>query len=100
MQILPGFRFDVLASNAIPVGTVICVGLPGLVSSGSPMPRITVSRDVETAMDTAPPSDGSIGSVAVKSSYQTDTPAVRFISEMAWGLRSPSCIATVQSVTW
>jgi hypothetical protein len=100
MQVMPGFDFDVLASNAIPAGTVIAVGLPGLVSAGSPTPRIDVSRDVETAMDTAPPSDGSIGSVALKSSFQTDTPAIRFVSEMTWGLRSPSCLEYVASITW
>ena len=100
MQVMPGFDFDVLASNAIPAGTVICVGLPGLVSAGSPTPRIDVSRDAEVAADTVPPSDGSIGSVVLKSSFQTDTPAIRFISEMTWGLRSPSAIAYVSSVTW
>jgi hypothetical protein len=100
MQVMPGFDFDVLGSNAIPVGTVICIGLPGLVSAGSPTPRITVSRDVAVAMDTSPPSDGSVGSVAVKSSFQTDTPAIRFVSEMTWGLRSPTCVAYVSSVTW
>jgi hypothetical protein len=100
MQVMPGFDFDVLTSNAIPAGTVICVGLPGLVSAGSPTPRIDVSRDAEVAADTVPPSDGSIGSVVLKSTYQTDTPAIRFISEMTWGLRSPSCIAYVSSVTW
>jgi hypothetical protein len=51
-------------------------------------------------MDTAPPNDGSIGSVALKSTYQTDSVAIRFISDCAWGLRSPAAIAVVSSITW
>jgi len=101
----PGFDLldiPVLASNAVTVGTIICVGLNALVSAFDEMPRIDASRDVESpiAMDTAPPSDGSIGSVALKSSFQTDVVAIRFISDVAWGLRTPSAIAVISGITW
>ena len=100
MQVMPGFDFDVLASNAIPAGTVICVGLPGLVSAGEPTPRIDASRDVEIAMDTVPPADPGSATTVVKSMFQSDEIAIRFVAEMAWTLRTPSAIAYVASITW
>jgi hypothetical protein len=102
MSVMPGFDYDVLASNAVPVGTVICVGLNGLVSVAEPQPRIDASRDIEVpvAMDTAPPSDGSIGSVVLKSMFQVDEIAIRFIADMTWGLRAPAAIAVVNNITW
>jgi hypothetical protein len=101
MQVMPGFDFDVLASNSVTAGTVICVGLNGLVSAGEPTPRIDASRDVEISMDTAPPTDiAGGGGTAVKSMFQTDEIAIRFVAEMAWALRTPSAIAVVPSVTW
>jgi hypothetical protein len=102
MSVMPGFDFDVLATNAVPVGTVICVGLNGLVSVAEPQPRIDASRDIEVpvAMDTAPPSDGSIGSVVLKSMFQADEIAIRFIADMTWGLRTPGSLAFVQNTTW
>jgi hypothetical protein len=101
MQVMPGFDFDVLASNAVTAGTVICVGLPGLVSAGEPTPRIDASRDVEVSLDTAPPTDiAGGGGTAVKSMFQTDEIAIRFVAEMAWALRTPSAIAYVASISW
>jgi hypothetical protein len=102
MSVMPGFDYDVLASNAVPVGTVICVGLNGLVSVAEPQPRIDASRDIEVpvAMDTAPPSDGSIGSVVLKSMFQVDEIAIRFIADMTWGLRTPAALAFTQNITW
>jgi HK97 family phage major capsid protein len=101
----PGFDLlglPVLASNGVAAGTVICVGVNALVSAFDPEPRIDASRDIEVPvmMDTAPPSDGSIGSVALKSMFQTDTVAIRFIGDVAWGLRSPSAISFVSGITW
>jgi len=101
----PGFDLlglPVLASNAVTVGTVICIGLPALVSAFDPAPRIDASRDVEApvAMDTIPPSDGSIGSVVLKSSYQIDAVSVRYIADVAWGVRTTSAIAVVNGITW
>jgi hypothetical protein len=93
------FDFDVLASNAVAANTLICVGLPGLVSAGSPTPRIDASRDAVTEMNTTPAADLAAGA-PVRSSFQTDTPAIRFVSEMTWGLRSPSCLAYTTAVTW
>jgi hypothetical protein len=95
------FPFDVLASNAVTAGTVICIGLNGLVSAGEPSPRIDASRDVEISLDTQPPTDiAGGGGTAVKSMFQTDEIAIRFVAEMAWALRTPAAIAFVASVTW
>jgi hypothetical protein len=95
------FPFDVLASNAVTAGTVICIGLPGLVSAGEPNPRIDATRDVEVSMDTAPPTDiAGGGGTVLKSMFQTDSIAIRFVAEMAWILRTPSAIAYVASITW
>ena len=99
MQVMPGFDFDVLASNSVPAGTVICVGLPGLVSAGEPQPRIDASSDIELSMDTVPSDPGS-GTTLVKSMFQVDEIAIRFVAEMSWALRTPSAIAFIQNITW
>ena len=98
----PEFALPVFASNAVTVGTLICVGTSALVSAFEPTPRIDATRSFEApvAMDTAPPADGSIGSVVLKSSYQTDSVAIRYILDCAWGLRSPAGIAVVNGITW
>jgi HK97 family phage major capsid protein len=101
----PGFDLlglPVLASNGVAAGTVICIGLPALVSVFDEIPRIDASRDVESevAMDTVPPADPGSGTTVVKSSFQTDVVAIRFITEIAWGLRTPSAIAVVSGITW
>jgi hypothetical protein len=102
----PGFDLlglPVLASNAVIAGTIICIGLPVLVSAFSDTPRIDASRDVESSvsMDTAPPTDiAGGGGTVIKSSYQTDTVAIRFISDVAWAVRTPSAVAVVNSITW
>ena len=105
MAAMPAFEalgIPVLASNAVTVGTVICIGLPALVSAFDPAPRINASRDIEVpvAMDTAPPNDGSIGSVVLKSSYQTDSVAVRYIADVAWGVRTAAAVAVINGINW
>jgi hypothetical protein len=103
MAVFPAFDFDVLASNSVAANTLIAVGLPALVSAFGETPRIDASRDVESAvsMDTAPPTDiAGGGGTVVKSSYQTDTVAIRFIGDVAWAARSPSAVAYVASITW
>jgi hypothetical protein len=103
MAVFPAFDFDVLASNSVAANTLIAIGLPALVSAFGPTPRIDASRDVEStvSMDTAPPTDiAGGGGTVVKSSYQTDTVAIRFIADVAWAVRSPSALAYVASITW
>jgi HK97 family phage major capsid protein len=91
--------FDVLASNAITAGTVICVGLPALVSAFSNVPRIDVRRDTAFVMDTAPSGDFNTGAPRT-TTFQTDEIAIRFILDVAWNVRSASAIAEVTSITW
>jgi hypothetical protein len=94
------FPFDVLASNAITAGTIICVGLPALVSAFAPLPKIDASRDVEISMDTVPAADPGSGTTAVKSMFQTDSIAIRFIFDASWGVRTSSAVAEITSITW
>jgi hypothetical protein len=94
------FPYPLFASNQVTAGSIICVGLPALVSAFSLLPRIDASRDVEIAMDTAPPIDISGGTTVLKSMYQTDSIAIRFILDVAWNVRSSSAIAVINSITW
>jgi hypothetical protein len=101
----PGFEalgLPVLASNGVAAGSVLCVGVSALVSAFETTPRIDATRSFEApiAMDTAPPSDGSITSTVLRSSYQSDTVAIRFLLDCAWGLRSPNAISVVSGITW
>jgi hypothetical protein len=93
--------FDVLASNAITAGTIICVGLPALVSAFSNVPRVDVRFAIGIAMDTNPPADPGSGSAVVASTFQSDKVAIKFVlDEVAWNMRSASAIAEVTSITW
>jgi hypothetical protein len=94
------FPYDVLASNAVTAGTIMCVGLPALVSAFAPLPRIAASRDVEISMDTVPAADPGSGTTVVKSMFQTDEIAIRFIFDVSWGVRITSAVAVVNSITW
>jgi hypothetical protein len=93
------FDLPILASNGVPAKTFIAVGFNALVSVLSE-PRIEASRDVEVAMDTVPPQDGSIGSVVLKSQFQTDAVAIKFALDVAWALRTPSALAWISGITW
>jgi hypothetical protein len=92
--------FDVLATNAVTAGTVICIGLPALVSAFAPKPQIAASGNMTITMDTAPPTDSSSSAYPRESPFQTDSIAIRFILDVAWNVRSASAIAEVTSITW
>src|SRR5262249_22871910 len=82
------FDLPVFASNGVAADTIICVGLNALVSIIGE-PRLDASRDVEISMDTSPPTDiAGGGGTVLKSMYQVDEVAVRFVSNVAWGLRT------------
>jgi hypothetical protein len=98
-QEVAGFNIAMLASNSVTAGTIICVGLNALVSAFEPVPRIDASRDVEISMDTVP-TDPSTGTTVVKSMYQVDEIAIRFIADVTWGVRTPSAVAVVNGITW
>jgi HK97 family phage major capsid protein len=92
--------FEVLATNAVTAGTLICFGLPALVSAFTPTPRIDATRNMSISMDTAPPTDIGTTLIPLKSMFQTDSIAIRFIFDVAWNVRSASAIAEVTSITW
>jgi hypothetical protein len=97
------FTFDVLASAALPAGTVVCVASNALASAWSPQPEIEGS--VETAVLMADPAaefvtdSGTVGQ-PIASLYQSDNVALKMRMWASWALRAPGAIAWTQNTNW
>jgi hypothetical protein len=97
----PGFT--VLASSAIPDGTVICVAANTLVSATSPNPSFDVSNQATITLDTEPlpiVDPGSSPATTTRSLYQTDCIGLRARFGAAWGLRSVTGLAWLEDTLW
>jgi hypothetical protein len=74
----PDFRFDVLASSALPSNTVVAVAPIALVAAVDPVVRFSSSKEATPQMDTSPVADPLTGS-PVRSFWQTDSVGTRLI---------------------
>jgi hypothetical protein len=95
LKYLAGPKFDmpVLASNGVTANTIIAVALNALISVVDPMPRVQASRDAASHLHTVPAEIvTSSGTVAtpIKTAFQTDTVGIKFVANVAWGLRLAS----------
>jgi hypothetical protein len=93
----------VLASAALPVGTVVGV-VPQAVATEIGAPRLDAAKEATMHMDDTPAeivgTGGAVASPSVISVYQADSTALRLIMPATWGLRSPSAVAWMQDVKW
>jgi hypothetical protein len=98
-----GDVIDVLASSAIPAGTVIAL-VPGAIAAvAEENPRVEVSREAEIHRETVPQeivSPGGAVAVPVASIYQTDSLAVKLVWPLTWGIRATGAVAWLQGVNW
>jgi hypothetical protein len=94
--------WDYYMSNALPDGTVIGV-VPAALATVVEAPRIELVNQTSLHMEQAAQElVSSPGTVAapIRSMWQTDTQALRFILPASWALRSSSAVAWMQSVKW
>jgi Phage capsid family len=98
--------FDVLASGALPEGTVMAVSANAVASAVDPTPRFeTADEATLVELDSSVPQLGTAGTPNIvgapaQSLFQTDTLALRLILELSWVMRSPGGIAWLQDVAW
>jgi len=96
------FAYPVLASGALPSGTVLAIAASALAVAVGVRPEIDVAEETTLHMDDAPAQIGSGSGVAapVISVFQTGQIALRTILQADWVLRAPGSVAWVASVTW
>jgi Phage capsid family len=83
-------KYPVMASNALPAKSILCVAVPALVSVTEQAPMIDASG--ETLVQEADPADAIVlpsGAVAsnTRSLYQTDSVSLRLRLPLVWALR-------------
>jgi Phage capsid family len=96
-------RYPVLATNALPAKTVLCVATPALVSATEPVPQIDSAT--ETLVNEADPAQAIVlpnGGTAspTRSLLQTDSVSLRLRLPITWALRTSGAVAYIQNVNW
>ena len=93
--------YPLLASAALPAGTVIAVALPTLVSAVS-APRVDASVSTVVHEDSVPLAINASGTPAtpVRSVFQTDAVSLRLRMQVSWTLRDADGVAWMQNVNW
>jgi hypothetical protein len=96
-------RYSVMASNALPAKSVVCVATPALVSVTEAGPQIDAST--ETLVQEADPAQAIVlpnGAVAsnTRSVFQTDSVSLRLRLPITWALRVPGALAWMSAVNW
>jgi hypothetical protein len=99
------FTYPIISSAQVPAGTVVAIALPALVSATDSTPRIRVEQDAVLHLEDSSASVAQIGVTGtmtspVRSTFQTDSIAIRLILTVAWGLRDQNGVAFISSVTW
>ena len=98
------FGYPIIVSNNVPVGVVAFIPSDTLIFANDFAPRIDVSESATLHMeDTAalPLVDGT-GTVAqpVRSTFQTDTVAVRMVLGLDWIVARPNGVQIITSCAW
>jgi hypothetical protein len=92
-------EWPVLTSSSLAAKTVVAVAANALVSAVEGVPNITARREAEFQSDTAPASDGSLGTPRY-SMFQKDSVALKLTWSISWCLRTPTAVAWLTNVTW
>jgi hypothetical protein len=102
----PLFRYPVLPSSALALGTVIVVEASSFVSAFGATPEFSTDQQMAIVMeDTSPPQDPMTGQ-SVKSLFQVDSIGLRMILRASWGMRAAptdgtkAAVAYVAGATW
>jgi hypothetical protein len=100
MSVGPRFTYDILASTALPSGTVAVVETASFVSGFNPVPVFRASDQSSFHFDDTAPSDPLMGGQPVKSMFQIDALALRMDVWASWGLRAAGHVQFVSGVSW
>jgi hypothetical protein len=107
----PAFAFPVLATSALPSGTVTAIAVNALAVAVDPIPEVDATSESALHYDDGPaqlavptgltaPQPASAVAAPVRSTYQSALLALRLILRVDWTLRTNGSIAWTQNVTW
>lgn len=95
--------YPILASVALPAGTVVAVEGSSFVSGLDGIPEFSTSTGTTIHMETTTPTDIVVGGAAatpVKSLFQVDLIGLKMILRASWGMRNAKHVAIVEGVSW
>jgi Phage capsid family len=103
LRYLKPLDYPLLASAALPAGSVIAVAANALASAFGGLPTIEANSEAEIQFDDAPvaiSTSGGVIATPIGSLFQTDRVALKIRMQANWVLRAPGAIAYVQGATW
>jgi hypothetical protein len=103
LRYLKQLDYPLLASAALPAGSVVAIAANALASAFGGVPMIEANRDAEIVMNDVPGEVVTVGGMTgapIASLFQTDRVALKISMLTNWVLRAPNAVAYVQGVTW
>ena len=95
--------YTLLASAALPAGSMVAVAANALASAFAGVPTIEASREAEIVMNDQPGEVVTVGGLTgapIASLFQSDRVALKISMSTNWVLRAPGAVAYVTGVTW
>jgi hypothetical protein len=86
----------ILATAALPVGSLVAIALNALVSATSP-PQFETGTQTMLSMNDTPT---AWPNPPVSSMFQTASTAIKMVNKVSWALRSSQAIAVINGVKW
>jgi len=99
----PNFKTPVLPSSQVPAKTVIMVEASSLVSGFAAVPEFETSSVSLMHYEDSAPGDinsGGTAAVPVRSTFQTDTFALKMILRGSWAMRAAGHVQFITGATW
>ena len=107
MKLLVGPRFDfpIIASVAVPVGTIIAIEASSFVTGFSGVPQFFTTTEATIHEEPSPLPFSTVGTPNViaapeRSLFQTNTVATKMILRCSWGMRAPGHVQYLTGVNW
>jgi hypothetical protein len=95
----PKFTFPIVASTALPKGTVAVLEVASFVSGFGSTAEFSVSKAGVVHMEDTTPTDIT-GATPVKSLFQLDLIGLKTTLRAAWGMRAANHVAWLTGATW
>lgn len=103
---LPHFPFQVVPTNGLGTGTIVCVAANAIAIAAGPEIRFETSATTALHMEDSTPADiGTAGAPStsaapVRSMFQTDAVAIKMVASLDYKLRVANSLAWMTSLAW
>ena len=95
--------YPILASLALPAGTVVAVEASSFVSGQDGLPEFSTSTGATLHFEDTAPADivsGGVAAAPTKNLFQTDLIGLKMILRASWAMRNAKHVAIVSGVSW